>query len=100
MRNCCIYYSVEQKRKGKCEMSKDFLDCKTVKECVEWYLAESEGKERDVEFDLGFITSLFDNHYWELVDEAEELKLEAERKSRIAECLKDSEVLEDIVEWA
>ena len=81
-------------------MSKDFLDCKTIKECVEWYLVESEGKERDVEFDLGFITSLFDNHYWELVDEAEELKLEAERKSRIAECLKDSQVLEDIVEWA
>lgn len=74
-------------------MKKDFLDCKTVKECVEWYLVETEGKERDVEFDLGFITSLFDNHYWELVDEAE-------RKSRIAECLKDSQVLEDIVEWA
>ena len=81
-------------------MSKDFLECKTVRECVEWYLVESEGKERDVEFDLGFITSLFDNHYWELVDEAEELKLEEERKSRINDCLKDSEVLQEIVEWA
>ena len=81
-------------------MKKDFLDCKTVKECVEWYLVETEGKDRDVEFDLEFISSLFDNHYWSLVDEEEELKLEEERKSRINEVLKNSEVLQDIVEWA
>lgn len=81
-------------------MKKDFLDCKTVKECVEWYLVETEGKERDVEFDLGFISSLFDNHYWSLVDEEEELKLEEERKSRISECLKDNKLLNDIIEWA
>ena len=81
-------------------MKKDFLDCKTVKECVEWYLTETEGKERDVEFDRCFIASLFDNHYWALVDEADEAALEAERRSRINEVLKNSEVLQEIVEWA
>ena len=50
-------------------MKKEFLDCKNIRECVEWYLEETKGKERDAEFELGFIASLYDNYYWDLEDE-------------------------------
>jgi hypothetical protein len=53
---------------------------------VEWYLEETKGKERDAEFDLGFIASLYDNYYWDLEDEV----LEIERKRRINQ----------VIEWA
>ena len=67
-------------------MKKEFLDCKNIRECVELYLEETKGKERDAEFDLGFIASLYDNYYWDLEDEV----LEIERKRRINQ----------VIEWA
>ena len=74
-------------------MRKDFLECKDVKECVEWYLEEIKHIERDAEFDRSFIASLFDNFYWML----EEQVLETERKSRINGMLINSDVLGEVV---